>query len=120
MVTSLLDKGENDACQIFCALLTERLKVANASNGDGYELTTSFNWDSDPRIIAYGQITQNTSDSDWKSFNIPLIYRSLTTKPKYVLVVCSSSKWGDYFYGSDSSNLKLDDFSFEYGEPTFK
>lgn len=112
------DKGENDACQIFCALLTERLKVANASNGDGYELTTSFNWDSDPRIIAYGQITQNTSDSDWKSFNIPLIYRSLTTKPKYVLVVCSSSKWGDYFYGSDSSNLKLDDFSFEYGEPT--
>lgn len=114
------DKGENDACQIFCALLTERLKVANASNGDGYELTTSFNWDSDPRIIAYGQITQNTSDSDWKSFKIPLVYRSLTVKPKYVLVVCSSSKWGDYFYGSDSSNLKLDDFSFEYGEPTLQ
>ena len=112
------NSGENDACQIFCALLTDRLKVANANNDDGYELTTSFNWDSDPRIIAYGQITQNTSDSDWKSFNIPLVYRSLTIKPQYVLVVCSSSKWGDYFYGSDSSNLKLDDFSFEYGEPT--
>lgn len=114
------DKGENDACQIFCALLTERLKVANANNSDGYELTTSFNWDSDPRVIAYGQMTQNTSDSDWKSFNIPLAYRSLTKKPKYLLIVCSSSKWGDYFYGSDKSNLKLDDFSFEYGEPTFQ
>ena len=112
------NSGENDACQIFCALLTDRLKVANANNNDGYELTTSFNWDSDPRVIAYGQMTQNTSDSDWKSFNIPLVYRSLTIKPQYVLVVCSSSKWGDYFYGSDSSNLKLDDFSFEYGEPT--
>ena len=116
--TDAPDKNENDACQIRCALLTERLKVANANNSDGYELSTSLNWENDPRIIAYGQITQNTSDSDWKSFNIPLIYRSLTTKPKYVLVVCSSSKWGDYFYGSDSSNLKLDDFSFEYGEPT--
>lgn len=112
------NKGENDACQIFCALLTERLKVANASNNDGYELTTSFNWDNDSRVVAYGQITQNTSDANWKSFNIPLVYHSLTTKPKYVLIVCSSSKWGDFFYGSDSSNLKLDDFSFEYGEPT--
>ena len=111
-------KGENDACQIFCALLTERLKVANANNSDGYELSTTFNWQSDPRIIAYGQLTQNTSDANWKSFNIPLVYRSLTAKPKYMLIVCSSSKWGDYFYGYDGSNLKLDDFEFEYGEPT--
>ncbi|MBR4645063.1 MAG: PCMD domain-containing protein [Bacteroidaceae bacterium] len=113
-------KGDNDACQIFCALLTERLKVANASNSDGYELSTTFNWQNDPRIVAYGQITQNTSDANWKSFNIPLVYRSLTTKPKYMLIVCSSSKWGDYFYGYDGANLKLDDFSFEYGEPTFQ
>lgn len=112
--------GQNDACQIFCALLTDQLKVANASNNDGYEMSTTFDWINDPRVIAYGEMTQNTSDAAWKSFNIPLKYYSLTTKPKYMLIVCSSSKWGDYFYGCDNAKLLLDDFSFEYGEPTVK
>lgn len=114
------NSGENDACQIFCALLTDQLKVANASNNDGYEMSTTFNWENDPRVIAYGEITQTTSDAAWKSFNIPLKYHSLTAKPKYMLIVCSSSKWGDYFYGCDSAKLLLDDFEFEYGTPTVK
>ena len=108
-------KGDNDACQIFCALLTENLKVANASNNDGYELSTEIDWLNDPRVIAYGELTQSTSDSGWKAFEIPLTYYSLTQKPAYLLIVCSSSKWGDYFYGCDSSKLLLDDFSLEYG-----
>lgn len=114
------NSGENDACQIFCALLTDQLKVANANNSDGYELSMTFDWQNDPRVIAYGQITQNTSDANWKGFNIPLEYHSLTAKPKYMLIVCSSSKWGDYFYGCDTAKLLLDDFSFVYGEPTVK
>lgn len=106
---------ENDACQIFCALLTQPLKVANAANDAGYELSTSFDWDNDPRIIAYGELTQNTNDSAWKQFTIPLKYHTLTEQPKYMLIVCSSSKWGDYFYGSTSSKLLLDNFEFVYG-----
>lgn len=109
-------KGENDECQIFCALLTEQLKVANAANNDGYQLSYDIDWQNDSRVIAYGQLTQNTADSDWKQFNIPLKYYSLTTKPSYMVIVCSSSKWGDYFYGSTSAKLLLDDFEFEYGE----
>ena len=112
--------GENDACQIYCALLTEPLKVANAENNEGYELSMNINWDTDPRVIAYGQLTQSTSDSDWKPFKIQLDYHSFTTTPKYMLILCSSSKWGDYFYGCEGAKLLVDDFEFEYGEPTTK
>ncbi|MBO4613217.1 MAG: PCMD domain-containing protein [Bacteroidaceae bacterium] len=109
-------KNENDVCQIYCALLTERLTIDNT------DMSTFPAWDgSDPRIIAYGSLTQNTSDANWKQFNIPLTYYNATRKPTHVLIVCSSSKYGDYFYGSDSSVLLLDDFEFEYGtEPTIQ
>ncbi len=112
-------KGENDACQIFCVLLTEDLKVTNyvkSPDTDGYELSTAINWQTDPRVVAYGELTQNTSDNAWKAFDIPLTYHSLTQKPTHLLIVCSSSKWGDYFYGCDSSTLLLDDFTLEYGD----
>lgn len=112
--------GSNDECQIQCALVTELFHVANA-NADGYELTTSINWATDPRVVAYGQITKNTSSNGaWEELYIPLVYHTWTTLPTHMIIVCSASKWGDYFYGSDSSVLHLDDFSFEYGEPTLK
>ena len=113
-------KNSNDECQIQCALVTEQFHVANA-DASGYELTTNINWDTDSRVVAYGQMTRNTSSNGaWQEFNIPLEYHSLTKKPTHMIIVCSASKWGDYFYGSDSSVLYLDDFSFEYGEPTLK
>ena len=112
-------KGDNDHCQIFCALLTEQLKVANTSV-DGYELSTGIDWQNDPRVVAYGELTQNTADTEWKAFNIPLTYHSTTIKPTHMLIVCASSRWGDYFYGSDSSKLLLDDFSFTWGEPVVR
>lgn len=113
-------KNSNDECQIQCVLVTEQFHVANAE-ASGYELTTQIDWQNDPRVVAYGQMTKNTSSGGaWQEFNIPLEYHSLTKKPTHVIIVCSASKWGDYFYGSDSSVLYLDDFSFEYGEPTLK
>ena len=97
-------------------MLTENQKVANAGHSDGYEMSTANNWQTDPRVIAYGELIQNTSDGAWKEFNIPLTYHSLTQKPTHLLIVCSSSRWGDYFYGCDSSTLLLDDFTLEYGD----
>lgn len=110
-------KNENDVCQIYCALLTQRLQVDN-TNIEG----TFPKWDgSDSRVIAYGSLSQNTADANWKQFNIPLTYYNTRVKPTHMLIVCSSSKYGDYFYGSDSSVLLLDDFEFEYGtEPTIQ
>lgn len=114
-------KGSNDECQIFCALVTEQFHVANAE-ASGYEMTTSLDWENDPRVVAYGQMTQSSSSNGaWQELNIPLKYHSLTTKPTYMIIVCSASKWGDYFYGSDSSVLHIDDFELVYGdEPSVK
>lgn len=113
-------KGGNDACQIYCVLVTEQFHVANTEVA-GYEMSTTIDWQNDPRVVAYGELTQNTSDNGaWKAFNIPLTYHSLTAKPTQLIIVCSASKWGDYFYGSNESVLYLDDFEFEYGEPTTK
>ena len=55
----------------------------------------------------------------WKEFNILLKYKNLTEKPTHIIVVCSSSKYGDYFTGGDGSIMYLDDFSLIYDdEPT--
>lgn len=116
--------GENDACQIYCVLLSEQLHVGGnateTNNGIYYENSTKIDWMNDKRIIAYGEITKNENTSGWKDFTIPLVYHTTTETPKYMAIVCSANKWGDYFYGSDETVLYLDDFSFEYGEPTLK
>ena len=114
-------KGENDECQIFCALVTKQFHVANAE-ASGYEMTTDIDWENDSRVVAYGQMTTNqNSGGQWLELNIPLEYHSLTTKPTHLIIVCSASKYGDYFYGSDSSVLHLDDFELVYGDtPTVK
>ena len=111
-------KGENDECQIYCALVTEQFHVANAEAA-GYEMTTEIDWEHDSRVVAYGQMSQSTSSNgSWQELNIPLVYHSLTTKPTHLIIVCSSSKYGDYFYGSDASVLNIDDFELVYdGEP---
>lgn len=114
--------GERDAFQIFCAMLTEPLFVSGTAEADGYEKSTAIDWENDPRIIAYGQMTQyNDSPADtWQELNIPLTYHSTTQQPAYMLIVVSANKWGDYFHGCDSNVLYVDDFSFEYAEPSFK
>lgn len=116
-------KNDLDACQIFCALLTEQLHVGGNASSGIYEKSTEIQWGAgtaqkphDARIIAYGELTQQsaTAGSAMQSFTIPLTYYDTTKKPAYLLIVCSSSKWGDYFYGSDSSVMYVDDFTFDY------
>lgn len=111
-------KGESDRCGMYCALLSEELHVDNT------DMSTFPNWETDSRVIAYGELPweQNVhSNGEWKEVNIPLEYRDLNRKPTHLLVVFSASKYGDYFHGSDTSVLYVDDFSLEYGDsPTVK
>ena len=101
--------GENDHCQIYIALMTTHVVVDNSN------LSTFPNWDgTDSRVIAFGAKTVTTKQSGWQEFDIPLTYYNTTTKPSYLIIVCSSSKYGDYFHGSDSSVLYLDDFELKY------
>lgn len=44
----------------------------------------------------------------WFEYEIPLVYRNLTTFPTHIVVSCASSQYGDYFSGSTSSKLWID------------
>lgn len=60
-------------------------------------------------IIGYGEKLFTESCSEWTLFEIPIEYRS-TRKPTHIVIVCTSSRLGDYFVGSDSSVMLVDDF----------
>ena len=112
-------KGEMDQCAIYWALTTSVITVDN-TDIDG----TFPNWDTDSRVVAYGQlpISQCTStNGELVEFEIPVEYHSLTTKPTHLIICASSSRYGDYFHGGAGSTLYLDDFELIYGDtPTVK
>ena len=55
-------------------------------------------------MIAFGELKSNeATGSEYKQFKINLTYRDYFTHPKYILIVASASKYGDYFTGSTSS-----------------
>lgn len=107
-------KGKMDTCSIYIALATD---VCQVDNTDPDKIAIDFANDS--RIIAYGELPIEEcvdTDGEWKNFNIPLKYKNLTDKPTHIIVVCSSSKYGDYFTGADGSVMYIDDFELVYGD----
>lgn len=115
---ALVKDGGTDMNSIYIAL----------SDADApYKVNTKegkfVDFDNDPNIIAYGELpaSECVTTSGWKEFTIDLVYRDLTRVPKYIIVVASASKYGDYFTGSTSSVMYIDDFSLVYdGEPKVK
>ena len=113
-----LHKGDTDQNAIYIAL---------SDKGSQYEINNGekkfIDFENDPNIIAYGELPQAecVKTDGWKEVTIPLVYRALDRKPTHIIIVFSASKYGDYFVGSDSSVLYLDDFSLVYdGEPQVK
>lgn len=113
---SAVKKGDRDQCSIYIALLSWGTPFTVNTQ------TSTFVDFNDPSVIAYGELPAEkcapASMSSYEKFTIDLKYRDLTKKPTYILIVCSSSKYGDYFTGSTSSVLLLDEFDLIYGEPT--
>lgn len=67
-----------------------------------------------PAVLAYGELVLTESVGEWQSFTIPLEWRRTDTKPTHLMIVCSASRWGDYFTGSTASRMSLDDFELIY------
>ena len=112
---ALVKDGGTDMNSIYIALSdADAPYTVNTKEG------TFVDFDNDPNIIAYGElpVSECVTTSGWKEFTIDLVYRDLTRKPKYIIIVASASKYGDYFTGSSGSLMYLDDFSLVYdGEP---
>lgn len=135
---SELTKSGGDQCAIYIALADNvgldgsgqnyAFQIDNTLSADEpdnfkYKNTIDFSEDN-KNIVAYGTITEDEAkgtNGQWKEFTIDLEYRDLTRVPKYIIVVASASKYGDYFTGSTSSVMYIDDFSLVYGdEPKVK
>ena len=106
----------DDMCAIYIALTTEVKTVDNTN------VSTFVDWENDPAVVAYGELplSECVTTNGWKEFTIDLKYHSLTTKPTHIIIVCSSSKYGDYFTGGEGSVMYVDDLSLVYGEPKTK
>lgn len=69
--------------------------------------------DNDPGIIGYGRVEFDHTMDGYEKFTLNIDYRNERT-PRYVVVVASSSMFGDYFTGGNGSTLWLDEFRFVY------
>lgn len=67
----------------------------------------------DPHIIGYGKVVFDKKMEAYEPFKLNIEYRNERT-PKYIAIVASSSALGDFFTGSSSSVLYLDELKFTY------
>ena len=103
-------KGQQDTCHIYALL---------ADWDAPFEINTTkeifLDIKNDKNIIAYGDLQDGAgTGGQYKEFEIKFNYRDLSRKPKYILIVAAASKYGDYFSGSTSSVLYVDEFSLSY------
>lgn len=116
-----VSKGDMDLCSIFIILSKGTYQVDNTKTET--LLTAQNIWNND-QFIAYGELPVDqcvNTNGEWKEFNIPLQYKEsqFGEQPTHLIIVCSSSKYGDYFTGGKGSTLYVDDFSLVYeGTPS--
>lgn len=107
-------KGKTDFMQIYLMLTDWDTPFAVSSDGTFVSLD-------DPAIIAYGEIvTDQGTDGQYVPFKIKLEYRDTVRKPKHAVIICCSSRYGDYFTGAVGSVLYVDEFAFIYDPLEFE
>lgn len=103
-------RGQPDSCHIYVALTDwdePREIRTRPSERQLFDKT-------DPKIIAYAELIQGSSDSEYRQQDLVLDYRYTDRTPKYIVVVATASKYGDYFTGGVGSKLLLDNFELIY------
>ena len=82
----------------------------------------------DESVFAYGTYVSGTTEdltgethteeilNGYAPFKVRLNYKTATPPdgPFYILIMASSSRYGDYFTGSTSSVMYVDEFSLDY------
>ena len=103
--------GRPDTANIYMALFSgwSAPFLVNTNEGTFVDLT----WNND-NLLAFGEIRQGQTIKEYTRFRIDLQYRDETTKPTYALIVASASVFGDYFTGSTSSVLLVDELELIY------
>lgn len=121
--------GEGDKGRIFACLVnmtngstyhtvnTNKPEATTFDPTDEFLYTDKTNTGTlEGHIIGYGDFLIEASQNEWKEYIIPITYREQYSgeKPNVLLVTATASYRGDYFEGSTSSKLVIDDFEFIY------
>ena len=107
------EKGSDDLCSIYIALSKKQKQVNNT------DTSTFLDLENDTDIIAYGRLddTEAVTTNVWKEFTLNFKYKTLEPLDTYYLIIVfSASKYGDYFTGSTSSVMYVDDLELIYGD----
>ena len=78
----------------------------------------SAQWSSSPSVsFSAARLHEMTCGHDvnsWTTETIDINYRKRDRKPTTIIVVASSSKYGDYFTGGEGSLLQIDNLELLY------
>jgi len=103
-------KGQPDACIVWVALLDSNEPFEIRTNPKNRKLFDPEGKD----VIAYGKFESDRTIPEYIPFEFELDYVATDRVPRYLLIVASASKYGDYFTGGRGSVLYLDDFELLY------
>ncbi|MCC8070964.1 MAG: PCMD domain-containing protein [Bacteroidales bacterium] len=103
-------KGRMDTCVVWCALGDWDVPYEIRTNPNNRRLFD----ENDEGVIAYGRAQFGYEIADYVDLDIPLDYKSTSRVPRYILVVASASKYGDYFTGGNGSVLCVKEFGLGY------
>lgn len=103
-------KGRPDSCHIYIALTDWDEPREIRTRPSERQLFDK----NDSKIIAYAELVQGSSTSTYQQKDLVLNYRYTNRTPKYIVVVATASKYGDYFTGGVGSKLWLDNFELIY------
>ncbi len=106
-------KGQPDTCVVWGALI---------DSDEPFEIRTKpadrhlFD-ENGPEVVAYGRFQQGSEIKDFTTIDIPLDYVATDRRPKYILLVASASKYGDFFTGGAGSLLIVKSIELLYDYP---
>lgn len=103
-----------DTCAIYIVLLNKQIAM---NTGDKSSLFSLKRYAKE--IVAFAELPTDRAGkatSGYEDFNLKLDYLQPNVKPSYIGVLCTSSKYGDYFLGAEGSVLYIDDFKLLYDD----
>ena len=65
-------------------------------------------------VIGVGEMILTESTDGWVEFTLPLEYTTTSEVPTHMIIVCTGSRFGDYFTGSTHSLMLVDDLELVY------
>jgi len=103
-------KDRPDTCIVWCALIDADSPFQIRTKASERHL---FNPDA-PDVIAYGSVEYGYNIDNYQPFTVELNYRDTSRRPRYMLIVASASKYGDYYTGGNGAVMCIDDFTLEW------